>query len=139
MFFLLALITPLTVGIKPALYALSAVYSEVLGGASQRGAFFGAVSVLGMVGETVSYIMYVSTYNVFWRSSAKTGFMLTAALLALVAIFLWPSEPERIPRDTPERIRIVVSDETTGQDPPTFLDSPVYRRHGVTGDSADGH
>jgi hypothetical protein len=52
--FLLAFMTPLTVGIKPALYALSAVYSEVLGGAPRRGALFGALSVVGMVGETLS-------------------------------------------------------------------------------------
>lgn len=81
--------------------------------------------------------MYVSTYNVFWRSVAKAGFMLTAALLALVAIFLWPSEPERVPRDSPERIRIVVTDEAVGPDPLTF--SPVYRRHSVVGNPTDGH
>ncbi|KAJ6576526.1 hypothetical protein DFH09DRAFT_1149581 [Mycena vulgaris] len=138
-FFLLALITPLTIGIKPALYALSAVYSEVLGGASSRGALFGAISVVGMVGETLSYVMYVSSYNIFWRSFAKAGFMLTAALLALVAIFLWPSEPERAPRDAPERIRIVVSDsEAVDHDPSTF--SPVYRRHGTAGNHGqDAH
>ncbi|KAJ7707654.1 hypothetical protein B0H17DRAFT_1033454 [Mycena rosella] len=129
-FFLLAFMTPLTVGIKPALYALSAVYSEVLGGASRRGALFGALSVVGMVGETLSYVMYVSTYNILWRSFAKAGFMLTAALLALVAIFLWPGEPERFTRDTPERIRIIVSDtEAVDHDPSSF--SPVYRRHGI--------
>ncbi|KAJ7756486.1 hypothetical protein DFH07DRAFT_481450 [Mycena maculata] len=137
MFFLLALMTPLSAGIKPAMYALSAVYSEVLGGAPRRGALFGAISVLGTVGETISHLMYVSTYNIFWRAFAKAGFMLTAALLALVAIFLWPSEPERIPRDSAERIRIVVPDEGVTQDPSTF--SPVYRRHGVAGHPADGH
>ncbi|KAJ7126943.1 hypothetical protein C8R44DRAFT_109173 [Mycena epipterygia] len=137
-FFLLALFSPLTAGIKPALYALSAVYSEVLGGAPRRGALFGALSVVGMVGETLSYVMYVSTYNVLWRSFAKAGFMLTAALLALVVIFLWPSEPERIPRDTsnPERIRIIVSD-AVDQEPAIF--SPVYRRHGVAGDPGDAN
>jgi hypothetical protein len=148
-FFFLALITPLTVGVKPALYALSAVHSEVLGGAPRRGTLFGAMSVVGMVGETLSvsptpkshsasdflqYVMYVSTYNIFWRSFAKAGFMLTAALLALVAIFLWPSEPDRIPRHTPERIRIVVSEEPADHDPSTF--SPVYRRHGIAGNPA---
>lgn len=77
--------------------------------------------------------MYVPTYDSLWRSSVKAGFMLTAALLALVAMFLWPGGgPERIPRDSPERIRIVVSDETVAQDPSTF--SPVYRRHGVADD-----
>ncbi|KAJ6531842.1 hypothetical protein B0H19DRAFT_1188839 [Mycena capillaripes] len=132
-FFLLALMTPLTVGIKPALYALIAVYLEFLGGAPRRGALFGAISVVEMVGKTLSYIMYVPTYDSLWRTSVKVGFMLTAALLAVVAMFLWPGGgPERIPRDSPERIRIVVSGETVAQDPSTF--SPVYRRHGVAGD-----
>ncbi|KAJ6494871.1 hypothetical protein C8R47DRAFT_1266749 [Mycena vitilis] len=131
---LLALITPLTIGIKPALYALSAVSFEVISGASQRGAVFGAISVVGMVGETLSYIMYVSTFNFFRLSSVKAGFMVTAALLALVAVFLWPGEqPQRISRESAERIRIIVSDESQGSDPSTF--SPVYRRHGVAGDS----
>ncbi|KAJ7158712.1 hypothetical protein C8R46DRAFT_1195191 [Mycena filopes] len=129
-FYLLALMTPLTVGIKPALYALSAVCSEVNGGAPRRGALFGALSVLGAVGETLSYIMYVSPYTSFWRSFVKAGFMLTAAILAVVAVFLWPREPERILRDGPERIRIVVSHETV-TDSATF--SPIYRRHGGGG------
>ncbi|KAJ7104095.1 hypothetical protein B0H15DRAFT_808471 [Mycena belliarum] len=129
-FFALALMTPLTVGIKPALYSLSAVHSEILGRASRRGALFGALSVVGMVGDTLSYVMYVSAYHVLWESFAKAAFMLTAALLALVAIFLWPGEPERGPRDAPERIRIIISDsEAVDQDPSTF--SPVYRRHGT--------
>jgi hypothetical protein len=86
--------------------------------------------------------MYVSTYSSFWRFSVKAGFILTAALLAVVGVFLWPGggEPQRMPRDSPERIRIVVSDETVRQDlldPATF--SPVYRRHGIAGDSGDAH
>ncbi|KAJ7678856.1 hypothetical protein DFH06DRAFT_499300 [Mycena polygramma] len=134
-FILLALITPLTTGIKPALYALSAVSSEVIviSGASRRGAVFGAISVVGMVGETLSYIMYVSTFNFLRPSSVKAGFMVTAALLAIVAVFLWPGEqPQRISRESAERIRIIVSDESQGLDPSTF--SPVYRRHGVAVD-----
>ncbi|KAJ7170733.1 hypothetical protein C8R43DRAFT_1149928 [Mycena crocata] len=129
MFLLLALMTPLTVGIKPALYALSAVYSEILGGAPRRGALFGAMSVVGLVGETLSYITYVSTYNVFWGSIPKAGFIFTAALLSLVAVFVWPSE-ERIPRGGTERIRIVVTEDAVIQDPSTL--SPVYRRHGTS-------
>ncbi|KAJ7494796.1 hypothetical protein B0H11DRAFT_2003409 [Mycena galericulata] len=136
-FFLSALVAPLTVGIKPALYALSAVHSEVLGGAPRRGALFGAISVLGTVGETLSHLMYASAYTVLWQSFAKAGFVLTAALLALVVIFLWPGQRERIARDSPERIRIVVSDGVLGQDPSTI--SPVYRRHGVPGSPTDGH
>ncbi|KAJ6521320.1 hypothetical protein B0H19DRAFT_721653 [Mycena capillaripes] len=84
-FFLLALMTPLTVGIKPALYALIAVYLEFLGGAPRRDALFGVISVVEMVGKTLSYIMYVPTYDSLWRTSVKVGFMLTAALLAAVA------------------------------------------------------
>ncbi|KAF7336664.1 hypothetical protein MVEN_02101200 [Mycena venus] len=151
-FLLLVLMTPLTVGIKPALYALCAVTSEGHGDAPKRGTLFGAVAVVGMVGETLSYIMYQSTYTSIWRSSIKAGFILTAALLSVVGVFLWPGRGGRrgesaeriITRDdAPERIRIVVSDETVrhGQD---LLDSatfsPVYRRHreGVIGDSESG-
>ncbi|KAJ7773326.1 hypothetical protein B0H16DRAFT_145572 [Mycena metata] len=139
-FFLLALMTPLTVGIKPALYALSAVCSEVNGGAPRRGALFGAISVLGTVGETLSYIMYVSPYTSFWRSFVKAGFVLTAALLALVYVFIWPREPDRSPRDGPERIRIIVSQDTVTDalDSTTF--SPIYRRHGGgAGDPGDAN
>ncbi|KAJ6513201.1 hypothetical protein C8R45DRAFT_962789 [Mycena sanguinolenta] len=150
-FFLLALMTPLTLGIKPALYALLAVSSELLGDAPKRGALFGAISVVGMVGETVSYLMYVTTYTSFWQQSVKAGFILTAALLAVVCVFLWPGHGGRgesaarlAARDNiAERIRIVISDETVrhGQDlldPATF--SPVYRRHreGVSGNTETG-
>ncbi|KAJ7364085.1 hypothetical protein DFH08DRAFT_838302 [Mycena albidolilacea] len=150
-FLLLALMTPLTLGIKPALYALSAVSSEANGDAAKRGALFGAISVVGMVGETLSYIMYVSLYTSLSQSSVKAGFILTAALLTVVGVFLWPGRGSRgesaervIPRNnTPERIRIVVSDETVrrGQDlldPDMF--SPVYRRHreGGAGSSETG-
>ncbi|KAK7033166.1 hypothetical protein R3P38DRAFT_2921131 [Favolaschia claudopus] len=149
-FFLLALLTPLTVGLKPALISLSAVASEARGDAAHRGALFGAISVVGMVGETLSYIMYVSAYNTFWRSSVKTGFLLTAALLLLVGVFLWPgrnrgeSAERVVPRENaPERIRIVVSDENAHHnadllDPSVF--SPIYRRHreGVVTDSETG-
>ncbi|KAF8206372.1 major facilitator superfamily domain-containing protein [Mycena galopus ATCC 62051] len=143
-FFLLALVTPLSFGIKPALYAVIAVSSEVRGDAAKRGALFGAISVVGMIGETLSPIMYVTAYTSFWQQSIKAGFILTAALLALVGLFLWSgrvgsrggsAEQRTIPREnTPERIRIVVSDETVRHghgpdllDPGTF--SPVYRRH----------
>ncbi|KAJ7650155.1 hypothetical protein FB45DRAFT_887108 [Roridomyces roridus] len=125
------LITPLVAGIRPALYAVTAVYSEVLGRTPQRGVQFGALSVISMVGETLSYLMYVPAYNTLWRFFPQGGFMLTAALLALVAIFLWPSESERIPpRDgAAERIRIIVSDDVLGHDAETAVFSPVYRRH----------
>ncbi|KAJ7903480.1 hypothetical protein B0H14DRAFT_942014 [Mycena olivaceomarginata] len=150
-FLLLALMTPLTLGIKPALYALSAVSSEANGDAAKRGALFGAISVVGMVGETLSYIMYVSLYTSLSQSSVKAGFILTAALLVVVGVFLWPGRGSRgesaervIPRNnTPERIRIVVSDETVRHgkdllDPEMF--SPVYRRHreGGAGSSETG-
>jgi hypothetical protein len=161
--------TPLTLGIKPALYALSAVSSEANGDAAKRGALFGAISVVGMVGETLSvssvllhrilrvdmslnqYIMYVSLYTSLSQSSVKAGFILTAALLVVVGVFLWPGRGSRgesaervIPRNnTPERIRIVVSDETVRHgkdllDPEMF--SPVYRRHreGGAGSSETG-
>ncbi|KAJ7019926.1 hypothetical protein C8F04DRAFT_1146208 [Mycena alexandri] len=138
-FFLLALMTPLTVGIKPALYALSAVCSEANGGAPRRGALFGALSVLGTVGETLSYLMYVSPYTFFWRSFVKAGFVLTAALLALVYVFIWPREPDRIPRDGPERIRIIVSHDTVTDAVDSATFSPVYRRHGGAGDPGDAN
>ncbi|KAJ6619809.1 hypothetical protein B0H10DRAFT_1946620 [Mycena sp. CBHHK59/15] len=128
--------TPLTVGIKPTLYALGAVQFHVVGRAQGRGVFFGALSVWYMVGETLSYVMYVSTYNVLWRSFAKAGFMLTAALLTVVAIFLWPGDPDRIRRDDAERLRIVVSDEAVGPEPSVF--SPVRSRHGVLRNTAPG-
>ncbi|KAJ7274346.1 hypothetical protein B0H12DRAFT_1088263 [Mycena haematopus] len=152
-FFPLALISPLTVGIKPALYALIAVSSE-RGDATKRGVLFGAISVVGMVGETLSYVMYVTMYTPVWQQSVKAGFILTAALLAVVGVFIWPGRGgrgesmERITaRDiAPERIRIVVSQETVRHDqdlldPATF--SPVYRRHreGVSGnlETGDAH
>ncbi|KAF7374847.1 hypothetical protein MSAN_00370700 [Mycena sanguinolenta] len=133
-FFLLFLMAPLTLGMKPALYALIAVSSELLGDAPKRGALFGAISVVGM------YLMYVTAYTSFWQQSVKAGFVLTAALLAIVCVFLWPGHGGRgesaarlVARDNiAERIRIVISDDTVrhGQDlldPATF--SPVYRRH----------
>jgi len=137
-FFSLALVAPLTVGTRPALYSLIAVSSEVRGGVPRRGAAFGAISVIVLVGEMLSHILYVSTIKV-WGSFPKVGFALTAALLGAVALFLWPAE--RLSHDTPdhERIRIVVSDDarSPGHDPATI--SPVYRRHGVAGGSGDTH
>jgi hypothetical protein len=137
---LLALITPLTVGIKPVLYSLGV--TQVKSGPAGRGVFLGALSVLYMVGESISvsrfampvsfthslsqYVVYVSAYSVLWKSLAKAGIMMTAALLTVVAIFLWPSRSERIRRDA-ERIRIIVSDTSVGAQPSQF--SPVQRRH----------
>ncbi|KAF7327728.1 hypothetical protein MKEN_00352400 [Mycena kentingensis (nom. inval.)] len=136
-FFILSIGVPLTGGLKPAFYALIAASAELRidGSPRRRGSLFGATSVVALVGETLSSILFVSTSNT-QRSLPRAGFVLTAALLCVVALFLWPVTsagrviPDVLPTER-ERIRIVVSDEATGlsREPDSATFSPIHRRH----------
>ncbi|KAF7312365.1 hypothetical protein MIND_00249800 [Mycena indigotica] len=143
LFFLLALFAPLTGGLKPTFQALIATSAELRSSPKRRGTLFGALSVLGMIGETLSHIMFKST-STLWQTFPKAGFVATATLLTLVGILLWPALiggraiADSLPTDR-ERIRIVVSEDSTGpaRDPDSTFFSPVYRRHGTVEGSTE--
>ncbi|KAF7316805.1 hypothetical protein HMN09_00413600 [Mycena chlorophos] len=138
-FFFVALMVPLTSGLKPAFQALIAAFSESRTTRSRRGVLFGALSVVELIGQTFSHVIYrlTSRHGV----SPKAGFGVTASLLGIVAIILslWPTSPRSGPGDLPrdhERIRIVVSEAPAEQNADATL-SPVYRRHGVVEGSTE--
>jgi len=82
-----------TSGGNPAVHSLGAVCLHAVGRASETGALFGAMAVLGAIAHTISPTIYALTYSSTVAYFPKAIFCLASALLTIVVLCLGGVSP----------------------------------------------